>query len=175
MFSTSKAHNAYITGETGFSVALNVAISALFAWLVFPKTGQIELYGMSGMAFDLVPTTFMITFATSLALGLITGQRVRKGKIDRQPAAQWKAGLHLLIGRTLPSNPFVRAILWALSVSVVLVPLMIAGLELLDVRALSFTPFLIFKLIYGAVLALLITPPLLTSALLERGSGMIRA
>ena len=50
----------YILVETAISVAINAAISACFAFLVFGGRTGIALWGSGGLALDFAPQTFMI-------------------------------------------------------------------------------------------------------------------
>ena len=158
-----REHQRYVRTETGIGVVLNILVSALFAWAVVPKPpGVIAMWGLGGIAFDLVPTTFMIVFMTSIALGLLTAKRLRDGKVSPMPRAA--AGL---AGR-LPASVPGRAITLALIGCATLLPLTVLGLILLGVESMALWPFVAFKAAYGVVVALVFMPPLLVSALAGR-------
>ena len=156
-------HARYVRTETLIGVVLNVIVSAILAWVVVPKPpGVISLWGMGGIAFDLVPTTFMIVFMTSIALGLLTYKRLSDAKVTPLPRA--RAGL---AGR-LPGFVPGRALILALIACATLLPLTVLGLTALGVESMRLWPFVAFKAAYGALIAVLFMPPLLKSALTGR-------
>lgn len=152
----TESHKRYVRTETFFSIVLNMAVSALFVWIVFRGQSEIGLWGMNGLAFDLVPTTFMITLMTTIALTLITRKRVRNNKV----AAITSPSL-----RGVPRFFLLRALLFAIVATAVLVPAMTGLLHLMQVTPVSYSWAMVFKLIYGGLLAVLITPLILIAAL----------
>lgn len=154
-----------VKSETRLAIALNVVISAFFAWLVFPKTGEIAMWGASGMAFDLLPTTFMILFMTTLALSLVTRRRIKAGAIapiDLEDAPNDFSGL---AAKRLPRNIPLRAVTLAVGACVALIPFLVGALTLVGAASMNFPTFAAFKMAYGAFLGLVFTPIILLSAM----------
>lgn len=152
------SHKRYIVMETTFSVMLNMAISALFVWLMFGGRDAIGLWGADGLAVDLLPTTFMITLMTTIALTLITRRRVRLNQV----AALSDGPL------PLPRFFLLRGLVLALAATSVLVPLTVLVLHVLDMPPLRYGAVMVFKLAYGGVLAMVVTPLILIAALRDR-------
>ena len=148
-------HKAYLVRETTISIVVNSVLSLVFALLVSHGKTVMPLWGASGMAFDFVPQLFMMTFATTLAVTLLTRMRLKTGKVAstgvRPPP--------------LPRNALLRAILLGLLAVLVLAPLSIAVLTVLRVTSAPPGAFLLGKVIYGAVVSILIAPPITLAAL----------
>ncbi len=159
MAQLSAEHRKYVTGETVVSTVINTILSVVFAFLAAGGQDRVPLWGGRGMAVDFVPTVFMITLVTTIAVTLITRKRMRAGKVAPLPAGE---------GGPLawaPRNAFARGFTYASLAAAVLVPLSIGVLHLLRVDELPLMTFVAFKAVYGAVLSLLITPPIVRAAL----------
>ena len=153
----------YLAVETAISVFLNVLVSAAFAWFPFHGADYVPLWGPFGIAVDLVPTTFMITLMVSIALTLITRRRVRAGQVPAlNPTAISYPGF-----RWLPRQVVWRAVALAMTLTVVLVLGFVALFVVAGVDRLPFDRFFLFKLIYGGLLAILVTPFILAAALAD--------
>lgn len=161
----SEEHEAYVKGETRISIVLSVIISLLFAWAVFPPGGAIPMGGMGGIAFDLVPTTFMIVLMTTIALSLLTHARRRKGAVGVLALEAGAPHWGVRLARRLPRHFLLRAVALALGACAVFIPAMLLILFIARVSDMAFVPFLLFKAVYGAFLAALFTPPILIAAL----------
>jgi hypothetical protein len=159
------AHRRYVQTETRISIVLSIVLSLVFAWLVFPKTGAIPFGGMGGIAFDLLPTTFMIVLMTTVALSLLTRARKKKGSIASLDLQSVEQGRSAKVARRLPGHFLLRAILLAVGACAIFLPLMIGVLYVLGVEQMAFWPFMLFKAVYGAFLAALFTPAILLAAL----------
>lgn len=150
----SPAQAAFIRRETAIGIVLNIVVSAAFVWLMFGGRATIGLWGMDGLAFDLVPTTFMITLMTTIALTFLTRARVRAGGVAALGGGSW-----------LPAFPPIRGVLLGLVATVAIVPAIVGLLALGWGRDWSFDEVLGFKMAYGAALGLLVTPIVLRFAL----------
>src|SRR5579859_6544248 len=91
------SYRRYIAVETAVSIAINVAISAVFMELVFWRSGTIALWGPHGLAIDFLPQTFMISAMSVLVPTLLTRRRVRNGQLQRRGAAPPPWLRHLLM------------------------------------------------------------------------------
>lgn len=148
-------HRKYIRIETGIAIVLNAIVGALFVWILFGGKTQIGLWGDAGLAFDLLPTVFMITLMSTVALTILTRKRLRGGAVppltDRGPR--------------LPRFVLLRALLLAAVATIAIVPLSVLALSLVWTAPWSFGAVLIFKIIYSAALGLIVTPVIVTAAL----------
>lgn len=152
----------YVRNETAISIVANVVVSALFAWLIFHDQDRIPLWGARGMAFDLVPTTFMITLMSTFAITLVTRARARQGLTPALSPTSTRWSMPWL-----PRNVIARALLLAILATLILVPLGIGAFLVLGIESSTFVPLLVFKMIFGAALALLVSPIIVLRALLD--------
>jgi hypothetical protein len=150
----SQDHYRYIAIETAISLVINVALSAAFAWLMFHGRDPIAFASSNGFGIDYFPQTFMIGLMSVVVPTLLTRRRLKAAKL--QPA----------MGRVrLPSRLIIRAPFVAVIATVVLggaAFLLSMGLLPLSV---SFSKLVAIKLIYGAFVALAVTPVGLRAAL----------
>ncbi len=138
----------FLNVQLAIAAVLNAVISALFVWLMFGGVERIPLWGMNGLAFDLVPTTFMITLATTIALTIATRAKFGSGGARRG----------------VPANPVLRALVFAPAATGLIVPPMVLVLALLWQEPWSYGQVMVFKVIYGVALGFLITPLIVRAA-----------
>ncbi len=162
--------NKNLRVETAISIVANTVVSGMFAWGIFHGVAVIPLWGAQGIAVDLIPTVFMITLALTIALTLITRARIRKGKLPRPTWGRIDLGL----SRLLPDNILLRAFTFAAAMTVILVPLSVLLLVTAGVSEMSFKVFFVFKLIYGAIYAVVVTPPVLLRAFADGAVTQLR-
>ena len=151
----------YLRLQLAAAVPANALLGALFVWLVFGGQERIALWGVTGLAADLVPTTFMITLMTTIGLTLATRAALRAGKMSVLPA------------RRLPRSPLLRGLTFALIATVVLVPPSVLLLRSVWSGDWSYAAVLWFKILYAVLLGLIITPVIVLSALAD-GAGTPR-
>lgn len=147
----------FLAIQLGISAVLNALISALFVWIVFRGQDRIGLWGGKGLAADLVPTTFMITLMSAIALTIATRSAVRSGKVEARTGA-WR----------LPRNPALRGLTLAFAATLILVPLSVAALAFLWESDWSYRTVMAFKIGYGVVLGTIVTPIIVYAALGDR-------
>jgi len=148
-------HDRYIAIETRIGVVLNAIVGGAFVFLMFGGLANVGLWGMQGLAFDLLPTTFMISLMMTIGLTLMTRSRVQKGKIG--PTAY---------NRRLPTNVILRGLTLAIIMTLLLVPLSI-GLLMLLWTVTGDWPFLIvlgFKSAFSVLIGVVLTPVILRAA-----------
>jgi hypothetical protein len=150
-------HDRYVAKETAISVVINCVISAVFVWLMFGDRSDAPLWGWNGLAVDFVPQTFMIALMGTLVPSAITRRRIRAGNIGA------KGGQ----GTRLPRHLFVRSIGFAVSATILLAPVAIGVLTVLGVASLPFTSILALKILYGALVAIAVTPIAVRAVLRE--------
>ncbi len=148
-----EARHAYLRKESMLSIVINSVLSLLFFLVVFgvDPAGAVRLGGVGGYAIDFLPQSFMVALMSALVPGVITGARIRGGKIAGAPEAtgalaarsMLTAVLALIVG---------GAIAFVLSL-------------LTGNTALAWFPALVAKIVYGAILAAIVTPVGLRAAL----------
>lgn len=148
----------YIVIETLISMAINAAFSAGFAFLMFGGRAEIGLWGPAGLALDFAPQTFVIAMMSVLVPTVLTRRRVRSGALAPGNGAPSR----------LPDNLLLRAALVALAATIVLGGAATALLAATWTGPLTFSAALLLKIIYGALVALAVTPPALRAALRDR-------
>jgi hypothetical protein len=148
----------YILVETAIGMVINALFSAGFAFLVFGGRAEIGLWGPDGLALDFVPQTFAIAMMSVLVPTALTRRRIRTGTL----AARGEAP------SPLPRNLLLRALLMALAATILLGGTATALLAAIRVGPLTFGAVLPLKIVYGALVALAVTPPALRAALLDR-------
>jgi hypothetical protein len=152
-------HRRYIFRETAVSVAVNSLLSIVFALLATHGKAAVPLWGVRGMAVDFVPQTFMVSLATTIAVTIIARKRIRAGTVSPLPVD--KGGPFV----RMPRHPLGRALSIASIAAVVLSPLGAGVLDILEVTSLPTRSFVMMKALYGAALALLVSPPIVRAAL----------
>jgi hypothetical protein len=149
----------YIAIETAISAVINVGFSALFFYLVFGRSERIELWGPHGFAFDYFPQTFMITLMAVIVPTILTRKRVQAGKVARRESA---------FGARLPRNVVLRALMLAALAAVALGAVAVWITDSFWSGEPAHSKLLIVKLVYGAVVAAIMTPIGLVAALSDR-------
>ena len=154
----SPEHRRYVKKETLIAVAINSALSALFALIVF---GGNDAAPVVDVAFDAFPQSFMIALMTTLVPTAITRRRLRLGAVPPLAAGAVR----------LPRNLLLRALLVAAAAALVGGGLNWLLLPQLAPALLAFVPVLAYKILYGALLALLLAPVVLRTALADGREG----
>lgn len=147
-------HRRFVTAETVLNSILSAILSAGFVWLIFGGRARVPTWGMDGVAFDFVPMTIAIAFMMTLGLTLYTRRRCATGKA---PPLSGRARLP----RLLP----LRAALNAIGAALLLVPLAVGLLALTGRADYAFGEVMAMKIIYGTLVAAVVTPLIITEAL----------
>jgi hypothetical protein len=150
----TEAQRSYIHRETAIGVAINAALSALFAFVVF---GGRALVPVDEIVLDALPQSFMIALMATLVPTAITRRRLRAGSIAPLPALTSRLPGHLLLRGLLVA---VVAALVGGALHWLLLPRLAPG-------AWPFLPLLAYKIVYGGALALLVGPIVLRRALAD--------
>jgi hypothetical protein len=145
----------YILVETLISIAINAAISAGFAFLVFGGRTGVALWGAGGLALDFVPQTFMIAMMSVFVPTALTRRRIEAGAVRARNGRPSR----------LPRNLLLRALLVAAVATLLLGGAATAILAVSWTALLDFATLLPLKIAYGAIVALLVTPLALRAAL----------
>ncbi|MBA3581852.1 MAG: hypothetical protein H0W44_05290 [Gammaproteobacteria bacterium] len=164
MLALNAEHKTYLIKELILGIFINGGISASLAWLNFHNHPMIYLWnGSQGITQDLLPTIFMITFMSTMAVTLTTRGRLAKSQVTPRALLASEAWL-----AKFPRNVVLRSISFALCFEVLLWPVTIGLLYLFNIHALSFIDFFIFKIVFGVVLGLLATVPIVLCALADK-------
>lgn len=146
-------HAAYVQRESAISIVINGGLSLVFFLLIFGRLDPVPIAGLGHYAFDFLPQSFMIGLMATLVPGLLTRAKLRKGLLAPAP------------GRTLlPASLPARVGIVALG-SLLAGGLVGGAWLMLGGASLGWWAALSFKIAYGALLALVVTPPGLRAAL----------
>lgn len=151
------AHRKYLIVETLVSVVVNGAISALFVVLAFAGRSEVDLWGPGNLAVDLLPQTFAVAFMSVLVPTILTRKRLRSGKLGRAEG----------VSSRLPRNLWLRSLLLAVAATVLIAGTMIALLAALWSGPIAYGDLFLLKVLYGGVVALLVTPIALVATLAD--------
>jgi hypothetical protein len=143
-------HETYVQRELVTASVVNVALCVFFTYVFSPASAPVPLWGAQGIAFDLVPTVFMLTLIGNTVITLVARHRLREGKVAAVPdgSCGWLA-------RQLPRRPVVRVPLLALLMTIVVVPVSVLAFWLLGVNAMKFEHYMLFKACYGPLVGAL--------------------
>lgn len=144
----------YIRRETAVSMAINAVLSLLFFLAFFHGQDPVKAWGMGQWVFDFVPQSFMIALMSALVPGIQTMKRIRDG------------ALRPIDNRSfLPRGLLPRALTLAVAAAILGGGLVGLAVVVTGIRELPATAALGLKVAYGAVLAMIVTPPALRAAM----------
>jgi ABC-type phosphate/phosphonate transport system permease subunit len=144
---------AYLRREGMLSIVINAVLSLLFFLVVFgiDSTGAVHVGGFGGYAFDFLPQSFMVALMSALVPGMIAAARIRSGQIEGTPETIWA-----LVARSLLTALVALAVGGTIAFVLTL---------LAENTAFPWLSALVVKIIYGAILAAIVTPDGLRAAL----------
>ena len=151
-------HRKYIARETVIGTAINGLLSFAFAAAVAHGRTAIPLWGAKGIAVDFLPQNFLMIFAMTLVVTLLTRTRLRADQV--RPMSNGNR----LSGR-LPQNAFLRALVVGLVIALVLSPLSAVVFHIAEIYELPARAFIAMKTTYGAVVTAFIAPAIVRAAL----------
>ena len=145
--------------ETVIAVIFSVAFSGLFAWLLFAGVESIGLWQPNGgLIGDLVPTIFMSAFMiTAIVTRIIRGRH----KNDRFRTVSF------YVPSWAPHNAAARGLVYALVYTVIFLPTTALALASSDFAPVGYDTYFAFKLVYGALLGIAVTPLAIMTALAD--------
>lgn len=159
------AHRRYIRVETGVSTVLNTLFCLLFGWIIFGGREQVPFAGTDGVGLDVFPTVFMSTLMTAVALTLLTRARLRKGAVLPIAGASTR----------LPRFFLLRAVLFGLLAALAIAAPTYLLLSALNAGEWTFGGLMLMKALFGVVIGLVATPPILRAALSDGASAPSKA
>lgn len=142
-------HRRAVRNETVVSIAINSLIPAAIIWFVDAVPPQ-TLIGGHAILGSMLPAAGLATLLMTIVLTNIVRFRVRKGVL---PALDWPKAERGAMA-WIPGNLILRATALAVLALVLLVPTGLAAVALIGILPLSKVGFLIFNLIYGAIVGL---------------------
>lgn len=145
MRQTSTDVARYVRRETTVSVLVNAILSLLIFLATFGWR-PVAMWGLGQWVFDFIPQSFMVALMSALVPGLLTAARMRRGAFVGAAAAPPPLtvalrAFSLAAGSALIGPALVGSVVWAMGLAA-LAPAAALGL----------------KVLYGVLLALLITP-----------------
>jgi hypothetical protein len=153
---------AAIRNETAISVAINAIGPTAIIWLagVAPPA---TLAGADGLLGGMAKGSGI---ATLLMTAIVT--TLIRGRVRARPALA-VAGADLPAPvRLLPTNVILRAVMMGVVAAVLLVPVGAAAAALFDLLPLNRSGFAVFNVVFGTVVGLTMTPPVVLRALADR-------
>lgn len=147
-------HKKYIAIETLISSMINGAFSFVFAYLAFHKVGYVS---SNQVLIDAIPQSLFVAFFAVFIPTLITRHRLRKGAIS-------PLSYH---SHNWPDHALLRALTAGIFIAILSAGLHFIVLKVLATDTFEFQNLLAFKVVYGVVLSILITPKALLLALSE--------
>ncbi len=148
-----------VRAETAVSIAINALIPAGIIWLV-GIPGPDGLGGTTGLVQGMVKASGLATLLMTLVLTAILRARLKRGSLPRTSEVEGP-------GRFLPARLLPRSIVLAMVAIVLLVPAGTLAALALGILPLSRVGLLIFNLLFGALVGLVMAPPLIRRALAD--------
>lgn len=136
----------YVRRETAVSAAINAALSAAFFVALFRGLDPVAFWGEDRLAVDFLPQSFAIGLMSALVPGLLSRRARSRG------AVAGPEGTGLTVGSVV-----LFALGAALAATLVGAGMMML-VQLSGAQAVPFAAALVAKVIYGAALALVVTP-----------------
>jgi hypothetical protein len=159
----SEKHRSWLIREQVIApAAINFALNAGIAWLIFRGRGVVPLWGEGGIAFDAIATLFLLPFLTCLIVTPLVRRAVGAGKLPPLDAA---IGLPQAIER-LPSALLARSAVLGLGVVVAGAPLVLGAVAAAG-GELAVPTLVLSKGVYTALLAALVGPMIALRTLAE--------
>lgn len=149
----SDEHRRYLLIEqAAIPTVFNFVLNGFIAWALFRSAVAVPLWGESSVAVDLLATAFMLPFLTCVIVSALVGRQVGSGKVsplpsDQFPHSRWYQRSALMRGLFLAAAGVLFGALplvWALSLG--------------QAQPFPMISFVVFKAVWAALLALLITP-----------------
>ncbi len=143
--------------EIVVSAVINGAFGLLFGWLLGKGMQSIPFSGTGGIVPDVLATTFLTGFVTTLIVTPILRGRIKKWeKEGGKPNVSQYSGTGYM--KRLPQNLWARALIIGLACMVVLSTLILSVLFMSKAAPLTPHDFIWVKALYGAVIGCLLTP-----------------
>jgi hypothetical protein len=149
----SDRHRRFLLVEQGLGPAVfNCAINGAIVWALFRSAVDVPIWGAQSVGVDLLATAFILPLLTCVIVSALVGRQVRSGKVPplasgQLPHSSWfkrsvlkRALLLATAGVLFGAAPIV----WALSLG--------------QAQAFTVPAFVVFKALWSAMLASVVTP-----------------
>jgi hypothetical protein len=151
----SPHHFRFLLLEQGIgSAVFNLLLNGVIAWLLFSGLEHVPLWGQQSIAGDTIGTCFFLPFFTALIVTPLVRKRVQAGSVA---ALEWTHETHPVLG-WLPAGTGKRALVLGIVCALVVGPISVWLLSRFEVGELTFWSFVVFKAVFAAALALIVTP-----------------
>jgi hypothetical protein len=149
----SDRHRRFLLIEQGaIPSVFNLVLNGFIAWALFRSAVAVPLWGESSVGGDLLITAFLLPFLTCVIVSRLVSRSVRSGTVpplpaDQRPHSRW-------FERSVSTRGL---LLGAAGVLFGAVPLVWA-LSLGQAQPFPVLSFVLFKAVWAAMLAFLVTP-----------------
>ena len=159
--STTKNHSMslrkFLTIEIIVSAIINGGFGMLFGWLLGKNLQSIPFSGAGGIVPDVLATTFLTGFLTTLIVTPILRGRIKKwSAVGGKPVVAQYSGTGYM--KLLPQNLWARALIIGLVCVAILAPIVLGVLHISNAAPLTPVGFMWIKALYGAFIGSLLTP-----------------
>ena len=157
----SPLHRRYLLLEQGIGAGVfNFVLNAAIAWALFRQMETVPLWGQQSIAGDTIGTAFMLPLMTTLIASRIVRGHVRKGRVPAwvSGASRWDR---------LPRGLFLRGVVLGIVCLVVAGLPATGALGVAGIAEMSFGNFIVFKALFAAALAVVVTPIIARLALAD--------
>ena len=156
----SPAHRQYLVGQTIGGGVINLLLNAAIGYFAYRGLPRIPFSGTPSISGDLMVTAFVLPLLVCLIVTPLVRADVRNGKVA-------PAGAGGLLARLLPRVLPLRATALGLVAAAIIAPVTIWLLQALGTRDMSLGHFVLLKAVFGALLAVLVTPVVARRALMD--------
>jgi hypothetical protein len=157
----SPEHRRYLLLEQGIGAGVfNFVLNAAIAWVLFRQMETVPLWGQQSIAGDTIGTAFMLPLLTTLIASRVVRGHVRRGRV---PA--WAADAP--VWQRMPRGLFLRGLVLGVVCLVVAGLPATSALGAAGVAEMSFGGFVVFKALFAAALAIVVTPVIARLALAD--------
>ena len=147
--------------------AVNFTLNASIAWYLYRQAPYISVWHPQGIVTDAVISLFVISFLACLVTTPLVKLAVTYGKVS---PLQWRRADHPWLGQ-LPSSLLLRSIVFGILGAVAGGLILIGGLTVLSVPGMQLVQFVIFKGIYAAVVAVIVSQLVAICALADASTA----
>ena len=143
----SHSHFRYAIVNQGIiSVIINFFINGAVTWLFFRNENEIPLFGMKSIAVDIIQANFYFTFYTCFFI-----TRAVYGDVVRKKISPILSNTTIL--KKYPPGYFFGSVLLGIFVTILFTPLIVGLMMLIQLDSFTLSEFIIFKSIWGALMA----------------------
>ncbi len=166
----SDRHRRFLLIEQGVIPSVfNFGINGFIAWALFRSAAAVPLWGKSSVGVDLLVTAFLLPFLTCVIVSAVVARHVRSGKVPPLPPAQRPHSRWFQ-----RSAPMRGLFLGAVAILFAAVPVVWA-LSLGQAQPFPVSSFVVFKAVWAAMLAFMVTPIVGWWALANASHGILSA